>query len=128
MILFLQAHSLSGNTQPVNVDVAIDAVNKTIDVFNVREKEGATTDNAGDYFGGHFIGKYQIYPNFELEAGFWQREIDYSQDANKLQSWLVATTFTPNLNLQKNDFLDLRFSLWGNYADQLKKNHPNLDQ
>ncbi|MEQ1312722.1 hypothetical protein [Acinetobacter sp. XH1639] len=122
--MFLQANSLSGKTQPLNVDVAIDAVNKTIDLFDVRAKEGATSENAGDYLGGHIVGKYQLYPNLELEAGFWQREIDYSKDTNKLQSWLVATTYTPNLNLQKNDFLDLRFSLWGNYADQLKKTTP----
>ena len=46
--MFLQANSLSGKTQPLNVDVAIDAVNKTIDLFDVRAKEGATSENAGD--------------------------------------------------------------------------------
>ncbi len=122
--LFLNAHDLKPNPHALQVDVAVDAVNDTIDVFNLRDSSGTTADNAGDYIGGHVVASYQFNPQLKAEVGYWQRQIDYSKDTNDINSWLVATTYSPTLNLAKNDHFALRASAWGNFASELSKTTP----
>lgn len=105
----------------LNMTFAIDAVNDTIDVLDMRESEGITDSSAGDYQGLHLAAAYQISPQWSIEGIYWHREIEYTQDTNKLQSALIGARYTPNLNLHKNDALSFRASIWGNTANTLTK-------
>ena len=122
--LFLTAQSLKTSDKNFELTLAFDAVNDNIDIFNFREKEGIKDSSAGDYQGFHITGKYDISPQWQLEGSFWQREIDYSQDTNELQSYLMALRYTPDFNLDKRDALSFRASVWGNQSDELSKTTP----
>ena len=111
---------------PLQLTLAADAVNDTIDFLDMRESEGVTDKSAGDYKGFHLGAKYDINPQWSIEGTYWHREIEYSQDTNKIQSGLLGVRYIPDLNLHKNDALSFRASIWGNTADSMKKSTPTL--
>lgn len=121
--LYLQSQSF-GQALPNSVSLSIDAVNDTIDVFDIRESEGITDNSSGDYIGFQINGLYQLHPEWALEGAYWHREIDYSQDTNKLDTALLGVRYMPPLALDKNDSLSLRASIWGNTANALTKSTP----
>lgn len=122
--LYLTAKDFNSKPNALTVDVAIDAVNDTIDIFDMRQAEGITDKSAGDYLGFHLAAQYAWHPEWSVEGAFWNREIEYSQDTNELQSYLMAVRYTPDWNLKKNDALSFRLSLWGNTSDMLSKTTP----
>lgn len=123
--VFLQVKP-SDITHPLNVEASFDIVNDTVDVFNIRDTEKGLSENAGDYKGGHFMLSYALHPQWLAQAGYWNRNIEYSQDDNKINSWLAAVQYKPVISpnliyLKPSDEAAIRFSLWGNRADQLSK-------
>lgn len=122
--VFLSAQELKPKPQTLTLALELDAVNETIDLFDLRESEGPVADGAGDYIGGKISAQYRLHPQFEIEGAWWQRSIDYTKDTNDLSSWLVGLNFFPNLPLDKNDTVKIRTSLWGNFADELAKTTP----
>ena len=105
-----------------SVSIAVDAVNDTIDFLNIRESENVSNDK-GDYIGAHFDVQYQLAPEWVIEGNYWYRQIDYSDDKQKLSSPLIALRYTPDFNFNKDNSLTFRLSTWGNFADELK--HTN---
>ncbi len=123
--LFLQAKDLNSTSNTaLKVTISADAVNDTLDVFDIRKSEGVTDQSAGDYQGFNIAALYRFTPNWAVEASFWQREIEYTQDTNKLQSALLGVRFTPQLSLQPSSGLTFRGSIWANRADALSKTSP----
>lgn len=123
--LFLQAKDLGHTSNAVlKVTVSADAVNDTLDVFNIRKSEGVTDQAAGDYQGFNLAALYRFNSNWAAEASFWQRDIEYSSDSNKIQSALLGLRFTPSFNLKPSDSLTFRGSVWMNRADALSKTSP----
>ena len=102
---------------------ALDAVNDSIDLFDLRAKEGISGDR-GDYIGAQLSTRYQFTPQLWLEGQYHYREIDYSPDTNRIHSGLIGVGYTPNLELGEQQQLDLRVSFWGNQADQLNRSAP----
>ncbi|MFH7765591.1 hypothetical protein [Acinetobacter sp. BSP-28] len=124
---FLTAKDLNAQyTSALQMTLAGDAVNDTIDFLDMRQSEGITDKSAGDYQGFHLSAKYDLNPQWSIEGTYWHREIDYFQDTNKIQSALLAARFTPELNLKENDALSFRASIWGNTADTLTKSTPTI--
>ena len=121
---YLNAKNFNAPASTLQIDLAVDAVNDSIDFLNMRQSEGITDKSAGDYQGFHIFAKYDLNPQWSIEGTYWQREIDYSKDTNKIKSALLAARFTPELNLNKNDALSFRTSIWGNTADTLTKSTP----
>lgn len=121
---FLQAQDLKPSSSPLTLSASIDAVNKTIDVFDIRESEGITDNSSGDYLGFNLNATYQIHPQWYLEAAYWHREIEYRVDTNDFKSALFAIRYLPDFNLDKNDHLALRASIWGNTGSTLTKSSP----
>lgn len=122
---FLSAKDFNAKyTSPLQMTLAVDAVNDSIDFLNMRQSEGITDKSAGDYQGFHLSAKYDLNPQWSIEGTYWHREIDYAQDTNKIQTGLLAARFTPDLNLNKNDAVSFRASFWGNTADSLTKSTP----
>ena len=124
--LFLQAKDLAAgpSSSALHVTLAADAVNDTIDVFDLRENEGVTDTSAGDYQGFHLAAQYDFSPAWSIEGAYWRREIDYGHDRNKIHSALLGARFSPAFNLSKNDAVSFRSSFWLNQADTLSKTTP----
>ena len=123
--LYLSAKNFnSPHNSTLELDLAIDAVNDTIDIFDMRESEGISDKSAGDYQGFHLSGQYELNPQWSIEGTYWHREIEYSQDTNEIESALLAVRYSPALPLKKNDALSFRASIWGNTADTLSKSTP----
>lgn len=123
--LYLQANSFTQTDTALSI--GIDAVNDTIDVFNIRESEGVS-EGAGDYIGAHVHLMHEFSPTWGLEASYQYREIDYAQDTNTISSPLLAVRYTPDFNLNKNDTVTFRLSTWGNFSDEIKKSTPTQIQ
>lgn len=118
--LFIQAQALNKTDTKLSISTGIDMVNDTVDVFDIRDSEGIK-DDAGDYKGFHIKADYQLSPLFNIEAAYWQREIEYSKDKNEIQTPSLALTFSPsNLQTDKSAF-DIKISAWSNIADSIKK-------
>lgn len=123
--IFLQP--LPANTaSPLSVEASFDIVNDTVDIFNIRESESAVGDNAGDYNGGHLLVNYAFHPQWIAEAGYWNRNIEYGQDSNEIDSWLAAVQYTPLLTLKPGDEVAIRLVLWGNQANELRKTSTTI--
>ncbi len=123
---YLHAKNFNAPASTLQIDLAVDAVNDSIDIFDMRESEGINDSSAGDYQGFHLSGQYELNPQWSIEASYWQREIEYRQDSNKIDSALLAVRYTPALQLKKRDALSFRASVWGNTADTLSKSSPTL--
>ena len=122
--LFLQADDFKAQDSALKVTFAIDAVNETIDVFDMRQSEGVSGDR-GDYIGGHIAGEYQIDPNWSIEGQYYYREIDLAPDTNTIHSGLIGLRYQPDFAfLGKNDALAFRASIWGNQSPELNKSSP----
>lgn len=124
--LFLQAKDLAAgpSSSALHVTLAADAVNDTIDVFDLRENEGLTDTSAGDYQGFHLAAQYDFSPAWSIEGAYWRREIDYSDDRNKIHSALLGARFSPAFNLSQDNAVSFRGSFWLNQADTLNKTSP----
>lgn len=118
--VYLSARSIDIQ-HPLQVETSYDLLNKTVDIFNLRSRQGPVADGAGDYQGGYLKLNYALSPQWLAEAAYWNRNIDYSQDTNQINSWLAAINYNPALSLAYGDQLTLRFSVWGNFADKLTK-------
>ncbi|WP_180043272.1 autotransporter outer membrane beta-barrel domain-containing protein [Acinetobacter sp. YH16039] len=123
---YLHAKNFNAPASTLQIDLAVDAVNDSIDIFDMRESEGINDSSAGDYQGFHLSGQYELNPQWSIEASYWQREIEYRQDSNKIDSALLAVRYTPALQLKKRDALSFRASVWGNTADTLSKSSPTV--
>lgn len=122
--LFLQADNFKPTPNKLAVTVAIDAVNDTIDVLDMRQSEGITGDR-GDYFGGHVAAQYQLDANWGLEGQYYYRDIDLAPDTNTIHSGLLGVRYQPNFDfLDKNDAITFRATIWGNQSDELTKSTP----
>lgn len=122
--LFLTAAPLKSSSEKFNINASVDAVNKTIDFLNLRQSQGPVADGAGDYIGGNIGGHYIINDQFSVEGNYWYRNIDYSQDTNTIHSWLLATRYTPPIDLKPSDHLVVRLSTWGDFSKELTKSTP----
>ena len=126
--VFLQVKPSDVN-HPLSLEASFDVSNDTVDVLNIRDTEKGLSENAGDYKGGHLLIDYALHPQWLAQAGYWNRNIEFGQDENKIDSWLAAVQYTPItrptlMYLKPSDEVAIRFSLWGNKADQLNKSSP----
>lgn len=119
--IFIMSKEFKNSVHKLNTTISYDIVNDTVDIFDIRAKEGVTQNNVGDYDGFNLTGKYNINSLWSIETGYWNRNIEYNNEKNEINSGLIATRFSPNLNLNQNDHLSFRVSLWGNQASQLNK-------
>ena len=123
--LFLQADNFTEKTSsPFKLTLGLDAVDETIDFFDIRQNEGVTDNSTGDYLGAHLAAEYKFHPQWLLEGSYWYREIDYSQDTNTIHSTLLGIRYFPDFQLDKNNTLLFRASVWKNAADELNKLTP----
>ena len=123
--VFLQP-TVINTANPLSLEASYDLVNDTVDVFNIRASEGVLAENAGDYDGGHLKLSYAFHPQWVAQVAYWNRNIEYGQDTNKIDSWLTALEYQPQLALKPNDDVAIRLALWGNQSDQLSKSSTTV--
>lgn len=122
--LFLQANDFKAQDSALQLTVALDAVNDTIDVFDMRQSEGVSGER-GDYIGGHIAAEYQLNPKWSIEGSYYYRDIDLAPDTNTIHSALLGVRYQPELPfLAHNDAIAFRASVWGNRSDELTKSSP----
>jgi hypothetical protein len=110
----------------VEFEAAYDLVNSTVDVFNIRAKDADFAGtNVGDYHGAHVRAGVAITPRLWLDGGFWERKIDYRDDAVKVKSWQLAAQYKLlNGVAGYRPSIALRAGAWGNYSNELNKSSP----
>lgn len=75
-------------------EVAVDAMNDTLDVFDIRGRDpvyGGT--NVGDYTGAHLRGGWKLTERWWIDAALWRRKIEYRNDSGSLTSWQLAAQY-----------------------------------
>jgi hypothetical protein len=122
---FLRAEPTTGyNDSNLSGDISYDLVNSTTDIFNLRNRQGAVSANAGDYQGGHATLNYKFSSAFSGSASYWRRNIDYGQDTNTINSWSLGLNYDPFAWENATDRAVFRFSVWGDTASSLNKTSP----
>ncbi len=105
-------------------EVGYDLMNDTVDVFNLRTRQGPVSGNTGDYRGGHAVLGYNFSPIWSSEVTYWRRNIEYGSNTNAIDSWLLSLYYDPIAEPLAEDRAVLRFSLWGDHASDLSKTSP----
>lgn len=122
--VFMLAEPATGEFTSVRVEASYDMVNSTVDIFNLRGRQGPVSENAGDYSGGKLMLGYKFSPYVSASATYWRRGIDYGQDHNKIDSWMLAMHYDPLAEPGARDRVMVRFSLWGNHSGSLDRSSP----
>ena len=107
-------------------EVGYDLMNDTVDVFNLRTRQGPVSAGTGDYHGGHVMLGYNLSPNWSTEASYWNRNIEFGSTENSINSWLVSLYYDPFAQPMAQDRAVLRFSVWGDQAGNLNKNSSTV--
>lgn len=121
MDAFLSANqsTIPGQLQ---IEAAYDMVNSSIDVFHLRDNNATYKGTTvGDYHGGHLRIGMAVTPRIWLDGAFWQRNIQYSGDVAKINTWQLAGQYKIFEGSGYQPSIALRAGAWGNYADQLNK-------
>ena len=111
------------------LEVAVDAMNDTLDVFDVRGRDpvyGGT--RVGDYSGAHLRGGWQVTERWWVDAALWHRKIDYRDDSGSFASWMLGAQYrfagdgagAPGGGAGTTAWA-LRGSVWGNRSGTLAK-------
>lgn len=109
----------------VEIEAGYDVVNRTVDVFKVRNRDDDFAGtNVGDYHGAHLRGGVAVTPTLWIDGGVWQRTLDYRNDKAKLNSWQVAAQYKFLDGNAMVPTMAARVGAWGNYADRLDKTTP----
>lgn len=109
----------------MRLEASYDAVNKTLDVFNVRANDpiyGGT--NVGDYKGFHLRGGYGLTDQLWLEGSLWQRNIAYRGEVENITSWQTALQYRLSDRKRQDGQYAVRLSAWGNYSPRVNKASP----
>ena len=106
----------------VEVEVGVDAINETLDVFDLREGSKSEFGNDhGEYKGAHLRVNVHVSERFSLHGALWQRNVDYRGDQADIRSWQFALQHRFVDALGWRPALAWRASLWGNHADRVER-------
>jgi hypothetical protein len=111
------------------VELGYDAMNKTLDVFDIRDQDASLSGtNIGDYQGAHIRAGLSLTPALWLDGGLWRRKLDYRADQVAIDSWQVAGQYRVLDGKGVVPALGLRLSAWGNRSGDLTKSTPTTVQ
>lgn len=107
------------------LEIAVDAMNDTLDVFDVRGRDPVYGgSNVGDYKGLHLRGGWQLDERWWVDVALWRRRIDYRSDSGSLTSWQLAAQYRLAGDGIAATAWAVRGSVWGNRSGSLNKNSP----
>jgi len=111
------------------VEIGYDQVNRTVDIFKIRDNDPLAAGTAlGDYSGVHLSGGMPFLDRRAwLEGALWQRKLNIARlgagDA-RIQSWSAAGQYRIAQQVGALPDLGLRLGVWGNSADAITKASP----
>lgn len=102
------------------VEVGIDIMNSTVDLFGFREEDprGGTI---GNYSGFHIRGGLNLTQRLFIEGNLWKRGVKTPYDEGESYSWRGAAQFQMTHTLGWLPALALRASSWGSSSESVLK-------
>jgi hypothetical protein len=106
------------------LEVSVDRMNQSLDVFKLRGADLALGDNTGDYQGGTLRAGLSLAPTVWVDGALQRRKLTYGPDQPHIGSWRLGAQwqFLPAQTGQPT--AALRLSAWGNQAAQVSKSTP----
>jgi len=106
-------------------ELAADQINDTLDIFDIRQQLIESDDmTVGDYRGGHLLLGRRIGRHGYVEAGLWQRAIQFGSEWADIDSWSINGQWQFNEQQGALPRLAVRLGYWQNQADQVSANRP----
>jgi hypothetical protein len=106
-------------------EIAVDAMNDTLDVFDVRgDDPDFSGTNVGDYKGGHLRAGWKLSDRWWIDGALWRRKLEYRNDSGSLSSWQLAAQYRFVDGGPTGNAWALRGSVWGNRSGSLTKGSP----
>lgn len=111
------------------IEAGYDQVNRTVDIFRIRERDSFAAGTAlGDYSGFHLIGGIPLLERHVwLDGALWQRKLNIASlgagDA-RITSWSAAGQYRVARQVGNLPDLGLRLSAWGDASDSITKESP----
>jgi len=117
---------LAGTRQ---AEVAFDAINDTLDVFNIRGNDPVYAGTSvGDYEGAHLRLGFAPVDRWWIDGALWARKLEYPGETGSISSWSLAAQYRlagpPADAIASAPSWAIRASLWGNRSGTLNKNSP----
>jgi hypothetical protein len=107
------------------VEVTVDHMNKSLDVFKLRGTDLALGENTGDYQGGTLRTGLSLRHDLWLDAALQRRKLSYGPDQPQIDSWRVGAQWQFLQTQGSSPAAALRLSAWGNQAGQVVKSSPS---
>lgn len=107
------------------VEITVDHMNKTLDVFKLRDPSLVMAgENSGDYQGASIRAGMGLAHNVWVDGALQQRKLTYGNDQPQLDSWRVGLQWAFAQQQGLRPAGALRLSAFGNSASVLKKSSP----
>jgi hypothetical protein len=107
------------------VALAVDHMNKSLDVFKLRDPSLVLAgENSGDYRGGTLSAGMSPRPGWWVDGALQRRQITYGPDQPQINSWRVGTQWQFLQAQAQQPAAALRLSAWGNQSKQVVKSSP----
>jgi hypothetical protein len=103
------------------VEVTVDHMNKSLDVFKLRGSDLALGENTGDYQGGTLRTGLSLRHDLWLDAALQRRKLTYGPDQPQIDSWRLGAQWQFLAAQASAPAAALRLSAWGNQSKQLVK-------
>jgi hypothetical protein len=108
------------------VEIAVDAMNRTLDVFNLRP-EGLADDSVGNLQGFHLRAGYALNADLWVDGSLFRRQVTYAGIDPGFTSWQLGAQY--RLWRAAEQFHAdgaLRVSVWGSRGDDVSATRSQL--
>lgn len=110
---------------PGMVEFSIDHMNKSLDVFKLRDTSLVLAgENSGDYQGTSLRAGLGLRPNVWVDGALQQRKLTYGNDQPQIDSWRVGAQWQFLQPQGSQPAAAVRLSAWGNQSQQVVKSSP----
>ena len=107
------------------VELAVDHMNKSLDVFKLRDPSLVLAgENSGDYRGGTLRAGMSPRPGWWVDGALQRRQITYGDDQPQINSWRLGAQWQFLQAQAQQPAAALRLSAWGDQSKQLVKSTP----
>ena len=110
---------------PGMVEFSIDHMNKSLDVFKLRDASLVLAgENSGDYQGTSLRAGLGLRPDVWVDGALQQRKLTYGNDQPQIDSWRVGAQWQFLQPQGSKPAAAVRLSAWGNQSQQVVKSSP----
>lgn len=108
------------------VELAVDAMNSTLDVLNLRPP-GLADDTIGNLDGFHIRAGYAFTDHFWLDGSLYRRKITYAGIDPELTTWQLGAQYRFRLAPEQyRSDAAVRISMWGSHAGEIAATRGQL--